>query len=151
MVPSTEELTRRRRDWPEDDWNDMTLTGSQPEVAEFFWIHVELIGTFLNTLRISWTNLKLLEIFGIGLELFGIWLKSLGIFLFRRNIVEWIGIFVNFKNKILNYFEFCYAWRKSLNNLWKSLEHFGINSKILESFKNLSIWSKLEWNQTVQL
>ena len=111
----------------------MTLTGSQPEVAEFFWIHFELVGTFLNTLRIFWTNLKLLEIFGIGLELFGIWLKSLGIFLFRRNIVEWMGIFVNLKSKFLNYFEFCYVWRKSLNeNLWKSLEHFGINWKILE-------------------
>jgi len=30
----------------------------------------------------------------------------------------------------------------------KSLEIFGINWEILELFQNLSIWSKLAWNQT---
>ena len=36
----------------------MTLTGSQPEVAEFFRIHVELVEIFLNTLWIIWNNLE---------------------------------------------------------------------------------------------
>ena len=30
----------------------------------------------------------------------------------------------------------------------KTLEIFGINWEILELFQNLSIWSKLAWNQT---
>ena len=96
LVPSTEELTRRRRDWYDTDRKTTELVWRWPEVnrklpnsfecksnsLELSWIHFESYG-------ITWYNWNFLEIFGIGLELFGKFWNHLNVYQFGQN---WNGI-----------------------------------------------------------
>ena len=128
LVPSTEELTSRRRDWYTDR-KTTELIWCWPEVnrklpnsfkytsnsLELSWIHFESFG-------ITWNIWSLLEIFGIGLELFGILTRMTWNFHILQEISS-------------NGCDFLWIWKTNFwiisnytmfeENYWKSLEIFG--------------------------
>ena len=126
----------------------MTLTGSQPEVVEFFWIHVELVGILLNTLQNMWNCLKLLESFGNVSNLTWIIL----------NLVQIIWNFRILEEKSSNGWEFLWIWKA---NFW-TISNFvvfeenhwiisGNHLNILESIRKFWNHSKIfqfgqNWN-----
>ena len=137
LVPSTEELTRRRRVWYTDR-KTTELIWCWPEVnrklpnsfeytsnsLELSWIHFESFG-------ITWNNWNLLAILGIGLELFGILARMTRNFHILQEISSngWEFLW-NWKTNFWIISNFA-MFEENYWNLWKSLEHFGINWEIL--------------------
>ena len=144
LVPSTEELTRRRRDWYTDR-KTTELIWCWPEVnrklsnsfeytsnsLELSWIHFESFG-------ITWNNWNLLKILELDLNYLEYWLQRLWNFICYKKYRGMDGNFCEFEQRVFELFRILLCSKKITpvvqKNLWKSFEHFGINWEILKLF-----------------
>ena len=123
LVPSTEELTRRRRVWYTDR-----------KTTELIWCWPEVNRKLLNSFEYTSNSL----------EFSWIHFESFGITWNYWNFSEFFGIGLNLKNKLLNYFEFrCLKKINNLWNLWIILESIRKFWNHLKSFQ-----FGQSWNQT---